>query len=295
MEFRGAFCHKTDGAEPMKKIIVLAAALLAAAAGGFAAGPAVVTNLAYKSGADLTDYERERCVLDLYVPAGSHFASLVWFHGGGLTAGGRDGKETRAIAQRFAEEGIAVAAPNYRLSPGAKFPAYIEDAAAAVAWVRGRIGAYGGDSNRVFVSGGSAGGYLTSMLAMDASYLRRHGFGPEALAGFIPVSGQMMTHFTVRAEQGLATNCITADVAAPIFHTRPDAPPMLILMGDHDWPARLEENQYFVAIQKIAGHRGVELKVIPDRTHGTITGRIPDPGDPAQAAMLEFIRAHGGR
>lgn len=267
----------------------LAAAVVAA--GSARAGVTVLTNLPYRAAETADDYQRERCRFDLYLPEGTGFPTIVWFHGGGLVGGNKDG--ARSLGRSFAEEGVAVAAVNYRLSPKVKFPAYVEDAAASVAWACTTIAGHGGASNRVFVSGASAGGYLTSMIAMDASYLRRHGLAPSSLAGFVPVSGQMVTHFTVRAERGLGTNTIVADAAAPIYHTRPDGPPMLVIMGDRDWPGRLEENQYFVALQKIAGNRGVELLVVPDRTHGTICSNVKIPDDPSREAIRRFLAKYG--
>jgi acetyl esterase/lipase len=250
----------------------------------------VVANLPYKSGDNLTDYEKERCKLDLYLPAQRPgFSCLVWFYGGGLTGGSKDDKVTVGIARTFARAGIAVAAVNYRLSPAVKFPAYVEDAAAAFAWVHGHIAGYGGDPAKLFMGGHSAGAYLTSMVGMDPRYLQKAGLDQDAIAGLIPVSGQMMTHFTVRKERGLAENTITADEAAPIYYSRKDTPPFLILFGDHDWPARLEENQYFVAMQKSLGNTRLILEVIGNRDHGSIAARIPNPGDPAAQAIIGFI------
>lgn len=266
-------------------------ALMALAPAISAAALPVLRHIPYKSGDALTAYERERCQLDLYLPTNAAFATLVWFHGGGLTGGNKASEEKLGLM--FAREGIALAVPNYRLSPQVKFPAYIEDAAAAVAWTQFHVAEHHGDPKKLFVGGHSAGGYLTAMLAMNPAYLRQVGTDPHDLAGLLPVSGQMMTHFTVRHERGLSTNSITADDAAPIFFTRPDVPPMLILMGDHDWPARVEENQYFVALQKVAGNHRIHFLQIPDRDHGSIAGRIPEPQDPAGRAMLRFIQSNG--
>jgi acetyl esterase/lipase len=248
----------------------------------------VVANAAYKTGDSLSEYETTRCKLDLYLPpTGRDFPALVWFHGGGLTGGNKDDGK---IARTFAGAGIAVAMVNYRLSPKATFPAYVEDAAAAFAWVREHIAEHDGDPAKVFMGGHSAGAYLSSMVGMDARYLQKLGLEPNAIAGLIPVSGQMMTHFAVRKERGIAENTIMADEAAPIYYTRKETPPFLILFGDHDWPARLEENQYFVAIQKAVGNTRLTLEVIPDRTHGSIAGKIPEPGDPAAQAIIAFIK-----
>ena len=100
----------------------------------------VLADIAYKTGDALSDYERERCKLDVHLPAESKdFATLVWFHGGGLTAGSKDSKETTKIVRGLTEAGLAVVVPNYRLSPKAAYPAYIQDAAAACAWARSAI------------------------------------------------------------------------------------------------------------------------------------------------------------
>jgi acetyl esterase/lipase len=253
---------------------------------------AAKTDLAYKSGDSLSPYETERCKLDLYLPpGGKNFATLVWFHGGGLKAGAKDGGETPKIARALAGEGIAVASVNYRLSPKATYPAYLEDSAAAAAWVRAHIAEHGGDPAKVFISGHSAGGWLTLMLAMDARWLKPHGLTPDSFAGYVPLSGQTMTHYTVREERGIGKETISADEAAPVFHCRKDTPPMLVLAADHDMAARSEENEYLVAVLKGAGNKRVTFRQIADRTHGSIANNIPKTGDPVRKAILEFIAA----
>ena len=92
---------------------------------------------------------------------------------------------------------------NYRLYPKVKAPGYIEDAAAAVAWVFKNIGSYGGDPGSIFVSGHSAGGYLASMVGFDKSYLAKYDIDAYQIAGLIPFSGHTITHFTVREERGI--------------------------------------------------------------------------------------------
>lgn len=142
----------------------------------------VVKDIAYKSGDALTDYEKSRCQLDLYLPAsGDHFPALVWFHGGALTGGAKDG--VKPIAERFARAGIAVAAVNYRLSPKATYPAYLDDSAAAFAWIKTHAAEQHIDPARVFVGGHSAGGYLTFMLGLDERWLKPYSMAPSDIAG----------------------------------------------------------------------------------------------------------------
>lgn len=245
-------------------------------------------NQPYKTGDSLTPYEKERCVLDIYLPIKTkNFSTLIWFHGGGLKNGNKNG--ATKMAESLVKAGIAVVVPNYRLSPKATYPAYIQDAAAAVAWTRTHIPEHGGDPKRIFVSGHSAGGYLTLMLGVDPHYLHDAGLEATDLAGYIPVSGQTMTHYTVREERGIGQFTITADEAAPVHFSRKDTPPFLVLYADHDMAARAEENAYFVAIMKGAGNKNITGQLITDRTHGTIASKISEEGDPAREAILKFI------
>jgi acetyl esterase/lipase len=220
---------------------------------------------------------------------------LVWFHGGGLTAGDKAEATQADIARSLAARGIAVASVNYRLSPRATFPAYVDDAAASVAWVLEQVAAYGGDPDKVFVSGHSAGGYLAAMVGVDKTLLAAYGHAPDELAGLIPVSGQMITHGTVRQERGLPDDRPLVDEAAPAFHVSAAAPPVLAIAGSEDLPARPEENRYFVAALNAVDHPDASYREFEGRNHGTIVTQIPEPGDPVAEAMLEFIDRVSGQ
>ncbi|HEX9783603.1 MAG TPA: alpha/beta hydrolase [Opitutaceae bacterium] len=253
----------------------------------------VLVDVPYKDGDDLSAYEKERCKLDLYLPAGrGGFATLVWFHGGGLKAGDKQGE--KSIARSLARAGVAVVSANYRFSPHATFPAYVEDAAAAFAWVHSHMAEHGGDPARLFIGGHSAGGYLALLVGLDARYLRACGLELSAIAGVVPVSGQTMTHYTVREEKGIGQFTIVADEAAPVHHSRKDTPPMLVLYADHDMPARAEENAYFVALMQGAGNTRVAGRLIRDRDHGSIARQIAVEDDPARLAIISFMASEVG-
>lgn len=88
-----------------------------------------VKDISYIPAGETDGYRKERCKLDVYYPVGKKgFPTIVWFHGGGLEGGGKH------VPEMFMNQGFAVVAVNYRLSPKAQNPAYTEDAAAAVAW-----------------------------------------------------------------------------------------------------------------------------------------------------------------
>ena len=107
-------------------------------------------------------YIASQCKLDIYYPQNvKNFVTIVWFHGGGLTQG------LKEIPVALTEKGIAVVGVEYRLSPKAKAPAYIEDAAASVAWVFHHIASYGGNPQAIFISGHSAGANLGLIITLD--------------------------------------------------------------------------------------------------------------------------------
>lgn len=196
-------------------------------------------------------YIKERCVLDIYFPEKrTGFATIVWFHGGGLTAG------NKKIPSALMEMGLCIIAVNYRLYPKVMAPKYIEDAAAAVAWTFNNIEKFGGDSSAIFISGHSAGGYLASMIGLDKRWLNAHGIDANRIAGLIPFSGHTITHFTVREERGIAGTQPIVDDLAPLYHVRADAPPLLLITGDRELEmlGRYEENAYLMRMMKVVGH-----------------------------------------
>ena len=250
----------------------------------------VQKNLAYKTGEGLTAYEQERCRLDLYLPADrKSFPTLVWLHGGALTAGTKDDGSVVAVARHFAGSGVAVACVNYRLSPLAKYPAGIADTAAAFAWVKQHIAEHGGDPARLFLGGHSAGGYLTLMVGLDARYLKAYGLDPSAIAGLVPVAGQTLTHYSIREERGLPKDRIIADEAAPLHHVRKDAPRMLILYAENDMAMRAQENELLAAALRQAGHTGTTLRMIKGHDHGSVGNDLALPDDEGFAAVMKFI------
>ncbi|MFH1496909.1 MAG: alpha/beta hydrolase [Verrucomicrobiota bacterium] len=257
-------------------------------------------DIAYRSASNGEPLIDAFCRLDVYSPESSSVVPpplLVWFHGGGMEGGDKATPESRAFARRFAARGVTVAMANYRLSPATRFPGWLEDAAAAVAWALVNAARLGADANAIFVGGDSAGAYLAAMLALDERWLRAAGHATEELAGAIPMSGQMMTHFALHKERGPWNGrSVRADECAPIFHVRPDCPPLHLMIGDDDWPARLEENRFFVATQtKVAGHADTALQVIADRDHGSIFTRCLEPDDAAGEGMLAFMQTRRAR
>ena len=226
-------------------------------------------------------YIASQCMLDMYYPKDAkNFATIIWFHGGGITGG------TKEIPKALTEKGYAVIGVEYRLSPKVKAPAYIEDAAAAVAWAFQYIASYGGDPNLIFVSGHSAGGYLGMMITLDKKYLDKYHIDANRIAALIPFSGQAITHFTIRQEKGIKDTQPVIDAYAPLYHVRADAPPMLLITGDREKEmlGRYEENAYLNRMMKLAGHKRTTLYELQGFDHGGMA-------EPAFPLLLKEVAA----
>lgn len=227
----------------------------------------------YPESVNLSDkYISERCVLDIYYPKNKKdFPTVVWFHGGGLSNG------NKYIPENLMEEGIGIIAVNYRLSPKVKSPVYIEDAAAAVAWVFNNIEKYGGNTSAIFISGHSAGGYLTMMVGLDKRWLGSNNIDADRIAGLVPFSGQTVTHSTIRKERGIDSPRPIIDDMAPVYHIRADAPPLLLITGDREleMAGRYEENAYLQSMMMAAGHQETKLFELNGYGHNMVVPAVP--------------------
>lgn len=233
-----------------------------------------VSNIPYYSEATANSdsYIKERCVLDIYYPKNTKgFATVIWFHGGGLTGGSKE------LPQALKDKGFAVIGVNYRLSPKVKAQKCIEDAAAAIAWTFKNIATYGGDNSLIVVSGHSAGAYLTLMAGLDKKWLKTYDIDANAIADLIPLSSQTITHFEIRRERGIPETQPIVDEFAPLFHVRADAPPLLLITGDREKEmlGRYEENAYMARMMKLTGHKQTTLYELQGFDHGMTEPAFP--------------------
>ena len=235
----------------MMKVRTACGVILVAMSAELSAGTRQELGIAYA--------ERPGCVLDVKIPDGAtNFPTVVWFHGGGLTGGARSFIPLK-------DEKVAQVAVGYRLlgKGASKGSDCIEDAAAAVAWAIKNVGRYGGDPKKVFVSGMSAGGYLTMMVGMDPKYLAAHGVKNTDLAGIVAISGQATKHFAVRKFAGDADPQFLPkiDDLAPLAHVSADLPPLMCVCGQppYEWKCRSEENRLLVASCVALGHKNAKF------------------------------------
>jgi acetyl esterase/lipase len=236
--------------------------------------------------------------LDLYVPKDATKAPvLMWIHGGAWSTGDRSWYAEHG--RRFAEEGILFAAISYRLSPKVKHPAHIEDCARAFAWLHANVARYGGDPDRLFVSGQSAGGHLSALLATDPSWLRALKVPDGSIKGAIPMSGIYSIPAVPAGTRGLmamfsesfGSDPETCKAASPITHVGSLTFPMLVVTESND-PGYLRLNlRMFRAAAEKAGVKSFSCIDAPDRNHFSIVTKLAArEADPIRTAMIEFVR-----
>lgn len=183
----------------------------------------IVTGAAFGSDA------RQR--LDVWAPenAAANLPVIVFFYGGSWNSGDREGYgfAARALAAR----GFLVVVPDYRLVPRARWPAFVQDGAAAIKWVAANIAGHGGDLARIGVMGHSAGAHIALLLSLD----RRWGVADDIKAAVGLAGPYDFRPFEPggAAEAALGSAPDLADTQ-PIHFARPDAPPLLLLHGDED-------------------------------------------------------------
>ncbi|MBN1234153.1 MAG: alpha/beta hydrolase [Candidatus Coatesbacteria bacterium] len=182
----------------------------------------------------------ERQKLDIYYKQGLKKAPvLIFAHGGAWRSGSKD--NFNEFAMSFAKEGIIVVVPNYRLSPLHKHPSQVSDLANSFKWVRDNIASYGGNPNRIFLSGHSSGGHLVSLLALDRSYLGERKNDPAAIAGVIAISSPLEISFSrssialdwYKENFGEDTSCWKN--ASPYHYINRNSPKFLLIYGGKDY------------------------------------------------------------
>lgn len=223
-------------------------------------------------------YNEYEQLLDIYLPEKDVKAILLYFHGGGLVKGSKDGCEK--FTQYLTDRGIAVVSANYRMLPQAKFPEFLEDAADAVKWIYDNKDKFGGCEN-IFVGGSSAGGYISMMLCFDNRYLAKHKIKPTDITGYIHDSGQPTSHYNVLKYSDMDSRRVIVDERAPLYFVglEESYSPMIFLVADDDMKNRYEQTMLMLSTLKHFGYDQTKIKYqLMHGTHCAHCSAIEDDG-----------------
>jgi acetyl esterase/lipase len=218
---------------------------------------------------------------------------LVFFHGGGWTNGYKEWMTFMAPALSAA--GITFVTAGYRLAPEHVFPTGFDDALEAVAWVYRHIADHGGDPNRIFVGGHSAGGHYAALMALRTDWQGPLGLPADVITGVLPISATF--YFTEGSGLSVRPRFLgpegqgTEAAASPMEHARADAPPMLIAHGDEDFPHLMRQAEEFEAEMKALG-APVERVILPGRNHGSASFAAGEADGPWLNRAVTWMRRH---
>lgn len=253
------------------------------------------TDPSRKVASDVSFGPDPRQALDVYAPAHGQgpWPVAVFFYGGSWEDGRR--QDYGWVGRALAAEGFLTIVPDYRLYPQVRYPDFLQDGAEAVAWTVENAARFGGDPERIVLTGHSAGAYNALMLALDETYLKSAGVDPQrvrAVAGlagpydFLPLTGEITPKVFGQADDLSATQ--------PVAFAGPEAPPAFLASGAQDEVVEPKDTEILAQRLEQAG-AAVETRIYPDLGHAGILLALSRPlrgRAPVLDDIADFLRRH---
>jgi len=210
---------------------------------------------------------------------------IIFFYGGRWETGGKE--DYRFVGSALAKAGFLVVIPDYRKYPAVKFPAFIDDAARAIAWTADHVGAHGGDPADLNVAGHSAGAHIAALAITDPHYLKAFGKTRATVKKFVGMAGPyafVPDEEDLKAMFGPPANYPKMQVTTFIDGKQS---PMLLMWGDKDTSVgQANLNKLVATIHKKGGC--VETKIYPGIDHAWLIGTLSWVGDARDTVLADM-------
>lgn len=249
----------------------------------------------------------KRNLLDVWsrpdLPTDRKAPVLIQIHGGAWVTGDKEG-QAYPLMSHLAEQGWVCVAVSYRLSPRASWPDQIVDVKRAIAWTKEHVAEYGGDPDWIAITGGSAGGHLSSLAALtpnDPAFQPGFETVDTSVQAAVPFYGvydwtnrddlghaQMLDFLAERVVKRPLTEVETFESASPMSRIHPDAPPMFVLHGTNDSLVPVEQARHFVDLLRKESTRPVAYAEFPGAQHAFDVFTNPRT-DAAVAGVQRFL------
>ena len=234
-------------------------------------------NISYIPANSSVKTDPERHLLDVYAPSKKPKTPLpvvVFIHGGNWDSGSKN--IYWFIGRRLAKQDVVAVIINYRLSPNVLVPAMADDCARAVQWTAQHIGEYGGDPNRIFVMGHSAGGGLAALLATDDVLFTRIGMAKNPVKGAIldDPAGINMYDYLLKMEYpgdqkylvSFGKDPVVWKDMSALFKVKLGIPRMLLYAGERTYPSIAKATKELADTLQSLGIKH-QYKVLPGKKH----------------------------
>lgn len=219
----------------------------------------------------------------------------IFVHGGNWNSGNK--KLYSYFGSRMARKGIVTVIPDYPKSPKAGYEEMAEDIAAAVKWVKNNITAYGGDSNRIFISGHSAGGHLAALISIKPDYFKKEKI-PNPIKGIILIDAAGLDMYNYLKEEHLpegdtylttfSNDPALWKAASPIYFLHNGMPPMLIYQGGKTYPSISSSNEKFTDSLKKYDVK-FSYHILPGKKHVPMITQFFNPWNKRYKEMVSFM------
>jgi acetyl esterase/lipase len=254
--------------------------LILAALGLVGCTPVMIVNTlinrnAFDLKSDVAYGPAQRQRLDVYSPKNASKAPvLIFVHGGGWYRGSKE--EYPFLGDAFVEKGYVTVIISYRVAPQAVFPAFVQDVASSVRWVKDNIADLGGDPDRIYLMGQSSGAHIASLVALDPRYLREVGLERNAIRAFVGQAGPYDFRDFLEVDKPTQIAMGPREQwpqTQSINFVDGKQPPMLLQHGLKDTVVNIKNPDILSAIIKEKGGV-VEVKYYPEVDHPGIVGAI---------------------
>ena len=252
------------------------------------------------------DQANPRQRVDIYSPdAAKNLPVVFWIHGGGWQTGDRTNVQVKP--QAFADRGFVFVSTGYRLLPEVDMVTIFRDIAKSVRWVHDHIAEHGGDPNRIFLMGHSAGAQLAALISIDDRYLKAEGLSLAIIKGCVPVDGDTydVPAIIETAETRLRAHgmpmpkwghrlkfgndpALHRDYSAVTHVTKGNGIPPFLILHVADHPDVSAQAQRLEAVLKNAG---IPAKRFAGRetNHDKLNDNLGLPDDPATKELFQFV------
>jgi len=256
-----------------------------------------------KTSKDIKYSDSHNQKLDIYAPKKQTESKevLVFIHGGRWNSGRKS--QYKFLGKRLARKGVVAVIIDYRLSPETAYEGMATDAAMALKWVKENVVSYGGNDQRIFISGHSAGGHLAALVSADNHYFDSLNI-ENPIKGTILIDAFGLDMYSFLSNKNyqkeetyyamFSKDPATWKRGSPINYINKNIPPVLIFTGGKTYPAIKQSNKSFQEAVRLY-HPDTKLIVVKNKKHVAMITQFFNSGNKAYKQIFDFMKTSNNK